>query len=106
MSGENMSKKYLEKIRQMILDFMKDEAAKIYLFGSWARGEQKKSSDVDIAVDYFGKYNRKKFSDLRELFEESSIPYRVDIVDLKFSSAELLDKIKKEGIIWKDQISD
>lgn len=97
-----MENKYLEKIRQMVLNFMKDEPAKIYLFGSWARGEQQKNSDVDIAVEYKTDSNRKKIFALRELLEESSIPYRVDVVDLNFSSSALIEEIKKDGLIWKN----
>lgn len=97
-----MNNKYLEKIRQTVLEFMKDEPAKIYLFGSWSRGEQRKNSDVDIAIEYFEKYNRKKIIDLREILEESSIPYRVDITDLKFSSEKLYEEIKRGGLIWKN----
>lgn len=97
-----MNEKYLKKIRQTVLDFMKDEPAKIYLFGSWSRGEQRKNSDVDIAIEYSTQSNRQKISAMRELLEESSIPYRVDVVDLKFSSPALVEEIKKDGLIWKN----
>ena len=97
-----MNEKYLEKIRQTVLDFMKDEPAKIYLFGSWARGEQRKNSDVDIAIEYTAQSNRKKILAVREILEESSIPYRVDVVDLNFSSPALIEEIRKDGLIWKN----
>ena len=91
---------YLEKIKKLTLNFMKNEPLKIYLFGSWGRGEQNKSSDVDIAVEYNTKSDRTKIALLRELFEESAIPYRVDVVDLQFVSDTLRKEILKEGLLW------
>lgn len=91
----------LEKIRLKILDLMKNEDAQIYLYGSFARGEGKQSSDIDIAVKYRGESNRNKIMKLREFFEESNFPYRVEIADMNFMSKILSDEIKRTGILWK-----
>lgn len=79
---------------------MRGERAKIYLFGSWARGSAAVSSDVDVAIDYGGKADRRKLARLREALEESSIPYNVDVVDMNEASAELLAEIERDGIEW------
>lgn len=92
---------YLQKIRQIVLNFMRAEPAEIYLFGSWAKNKQQKSSDVDIAIEYNAESNRAKISTLREILEESDIPYSVDVVDLQFVSKELRAEIKKDGVQWK-----
>ena len=42
---------YLERIRDFALKIMAEEQANVYLFGSWARGNARHSSDVDIAVE-------------------------------------------------------
>ena len=44
--------KYVERIRNIVLDQLKNETVCIYLFGSWARGTQHHGSDVDIAIDF------------------------------------------------------
>jgi hypothetical protein len=41
------------------------------------------------------------FSDLAESVEESSIPYDVDIVDLRSAAPTLLDEVRREGVKWK-----
>ena len=46
----------------------------VYLFGSWARGEAASYSDIDIAVDSPHPLPRGFLSQLRERFEESTIP--------------------------------
>lgn len=91
---------YLEKIRNCVLDFMKEEEAHIYLFGSWARGEQRRGSDVDIAIDGEGPSLSSKISDLRDFLEESAIPYRVDVVDMRLASEDLKREIGRDGILW------
>ena len=42
---------YLIKLKNFTLDFWQDNDVRIYLFGSWARGEARQSSDVDIAIE-------------------------------------------------------
>lgn len=89
---------YIERIRRMVLDFFSDTPERVYLFGSWARGVQHRSSDVDIAVDG-GTAGR--IGAFRELLEESAIPYRVDVVDMRHTSENLREEIRRDGIAWK-----
>ena len=89
---------YIEKIRRTVLDFLSGTPGRVYLFGSWARGTQRCGSDVDVAVDGG---NSGKIGALRELLEESTIPYRVDVVDMRFASERLRQEIRKDGIAWK-----
>ncbi|MBR2215229.1 MAG: nucleotidyltransferase domain-containing protein [Selenomonadaceae bacterium] len=92
--------KYLAKIKKMALAHFEDTPAYICLFGSWARGTQRRSSDVDIAIKCDSPDSRTKIAELRELLEESTIPYRVDVVDMNFASETILTEIQKDGIAW------
>ena len=92
---------YIEKIRKCALEFMKDERVRIYLFGLWARGEARCESDVDIAIEGDDRLKASKISALRDFFEESTIPYRVDVVDMRRASEELKEEIRRDGILWK-----
>jgi predicted nucleotidyltransferase len=58
--------------------------AKVYVFGSRATGIRVKPySDVDLALDKGGEVMPSEImSSLRMKFEFSSLPYRVDIIDL------------------------
>ena len=93
--------KYVERIKALVLKEMDGEPASVYLFGSWARGTQQRSSDVDVAIEYHGASNWKKIEALREALEESTIPYCVDVVDMQNASESLLKEIRKDGIVWK-----
>ncbi len=91
---------YIDRIRQLVLSVLADENVNVYLFGSWARGTARHGSDVDVAVEFFGASNERKIADLREQLEESTIPYRVDIVDMSRAAESLCEEIRREGIRW------
>lgn len=92
----------LIQLKHIILDSLKDQPVKVYLFGSWARNEEKRSSDIDIAFRSTEQIPMRQWVELREQIEESTIPYKVDLVDLTNANDVIIKKVKKEGIIWKD----
>jgi uncharacterized protein len=102
--GNIPRKQILEMVRQVVIAKMDHYPAKVYLFGSWARGDERQSSDVDIAVDWSGgePVPMGILARLREALEESTVPYRVDVVDLAEATVELVANVRKEGVVWKD----
>ena len=91
---------YVLEAKEFTLKFWQNQPVRIYLFGSWARGEAKRSSDVDIAIE-----SREDMSfligEFREALENSCIVYNVDVVDMNFAAESLCKKIREEGIVWK-----
>ncbi|WP_371130505.1 nucleotidyltransferase domain-containing protein, partial [Megasphaera massiliensis] len=59
---------------------------RIYLFGAWGRGEQKRSSDIDIALESRDDISY-ELTLLRERLEESTISRQVDVVDMHHAGA-------------------
>ena len=92
---------YVLEVNEFTRKFWQNQPVRIYLFGSWARGEAKRSSDVDIAIE-----SREDMSfligEFREALENSCIVYNVDVVDMNFAAESLCKKIREEGIVWKD----
>lgn len=41
----------VEYVKGIIHEVLKGKNCDIYLFGSWARKEEKRTSDIDIAID-------------------------------------------------------
>ncbi|CQR70425.1 Nucleotidyltransferase domain protein [Sporomusa ovata DSM 2662] len=99
--GSIARQQILDMVRQVVLTEIGDEPVKVYLFGSWARGEEHISSDIDIAVDSIDGVHLENLARLREALEESAVPYRVDVVDLAEAAKILAAKVRKEGIVWK-----
>lgn len=94
----------LNKLRDIVADELANNncRARVYLFGSWARGEQQRSSDIDIAIEYQDASDESVSVKLRERLEESDIPYRVDVVDLASASPSIAHNVKQEGVLWQD----
>lgn len=92
---------YVLEVKEFTRKFWQNQPVRIYLFGSWARGEAKRSSDVDIAIE--SKENMSfLIGEFREALENSCIIYNVDVVDMNFAAESLCKKIREEGIVWKD----
>lgn len=80
-----------------IMDIVKKYKYDFYIFGSRARGNYNKSSDIDIAI--YGKLTDKEEFYIRNDFDIINIPYTVDLVFVdKTEKQQLLNSIKKEGI--------
>jgi len=92
----------LAKVRDLIANELGGYDAQIYLFGSWAKCKERRTSDIDIAIQHDGRISPYIFTQIRFLLEESTIPYRVDVVNLRTAGSVLAEKVKKEGILWKD----
>ena len=93
---------YLERLKEKILSRMKEEKVWIFVFGSRARGDQDRTSDVDIGFLPQGKWNKKKFTLLKEEIENLNIPYKVDLVDFSEVSERFKKEALKDVIRWKD----
>jgi len=76
-----------------------DEIEKALIFGSRARGDYKKTSDIDIAI-ISGNITSTRLNLLRNDFDELDIIYTVDVVDFhKISKEELKNNIINEGVV-------
>jgi uncharacterized protein len=91
----------IEELRHMVLAALGEHDAEVWLFGSCARGDARQHSDIDIAILPSDELPSGFFSDLAEIVEESSIPYDVDIVDLRSAAPTLIDEVRREGVKWK-----
>lgn len=69
----------------------------IGIFGSYARGEQKESSDVDILVKFLDRATLFDFVGLADFLEEK-LHVKVDIISERAVRPELKEQIFKEAI--------
>ena len=85
----------------MVLASLGKHDAAVWLFGSCGRGDPRQSSDIDIAILPRGDLSRGFFGDLAADIEESTIPYDVDLVDLRRADRALVDAVRREGVQWR-----
>ena len=93
----------IEKDKQKLIEIISTylPQAKIVLFWSRARKDNTPESDIDIAIDNNNKIDFFILSNIKEDFEESTVPFSVDLVDLNSISEEFKNQILKDAIIWK-----
>ena len=92
--------KALEEVRRIVMDVVGGGKAAVYLFGSWARGEATPLSDIDVAIEPHTALPPGTLARLRERLEESHVPYRVDVVDLRRATPVFRRRVLEEGIQW------
>ena len=82
----NVSRKHLATIRSILAEYVAD--CEVRAFGSRVIGPAKEHSDLDVAVVAGNKMKRRTKMLLREAFEESDLPFRVDVIDYSAVSDE------------------
>ena len=92
----------LEQVRRIVMEVVGKGKARVYLFGSWARGEATSLSDLDVAIEPHTTLPPGTLARLRERLEESHVPYRVDVVDLRRATSAFRRRVLEEGIQWSD----
>lgn len=104
MTSQKLSKTNpaLEEIKQMLRDRLpqlREEYSirDLWLFGSYVRGEQHKSSDLDVLVEFEEVPNLPKFISLeRRLREITGI--KVDLVSIRALKGEIGERILHEKV--------
>lgn len=87
------------QIIQAILRRHLPATSQVWVFGSRARGSARKYSDIDLAIDHGGKsLPLEVVSDLAADFEESALPFTVDIVDLNAICSDFRNLIEQDKI--------
>lgn len=88
----------LEKIKSLIVDILKkNKARRAGIFGSFARNEQKKNSDIDILVELPKNLNLFDFVGIK--FElEDALNKKVDLVEYSTIKPLIKKTILKEEI--------
>jgi uncharacterized protein len=92
----------IKELRGMVLTALGDHDAAVWLFGSCARGEVRQHSDIDVAILPRDELPSGFFGELEADIEESTIPYDVDLVDLRQADTALVDEVRREGVKWRD----
>jgi predicted nucleotidyltransferase len=82
---------------KIIIDILKEFVphCEVRAFGSRYKGTPKDYSDLDLAVVGEEKLEWHVIADLKDAFEESDLPFRVDVLDWHSTSPEFRKVIEK-----------
>jgi predicted nucleotidyltransferase len=88
-----------EKQVQIILTILKQFVpdCEVRVFGSRYNGNVKEYSDLDLTIVGKEKLDWKILADIKEAFEESDLPFRVDLLDWNAISLEFRKVIVERG---------
>jgi predicted nucleotidyltransferase len=101
----NLSPIYQKSIldlKSLVIETFKEENVIVILFGSRARGDYSRVSDIDIGILPENDQDKKKLILLKEKIDELNIPYTVDVVDLSRVSKAFRERAFREGVVWKN----
>lgn len=99
MTKEIFEIKHQDKIITIITMFFPE--AKIYLFGSYASGDYRRSSDIDIAIDAGRRLRLAEKGQIRNMIDALNLIQEVDIVDFYSLPEDMKKDILREGVAWK-----
>lgn len=88
---------YPNSYKEIISIFHKNKnIEKVVIYGSRAKGNYKEGSDIDLAL--FGNVKQEDIIQFLHEFEESLIPYKIDLLIFSQLQSELLiDHIERVG---------
>ena len=92
----------IERLRRIVLDALGEHDAAVYLFGSMATGPVRHASDIDVGILPREELPPSFLALLADDIEESTIPYDVDLVDLRKMEPALREHVIRTGIKWRD----
>lgn len=78
----------LDLVQTILRTGLPDHAARVWVFGSRAKGTTKRGSDLDLAIDIGAALPFAAKAHLADAFENAPLPFNVDLVDLHAISPE------------------
>lgn len=98
----DVAHRHLETIMGILAEYA--EGCEVRAFGSRINGTATKHSDLDLAIIDNGKLERRVKMLLREAFEESDLPFRVDVIDYNAISESFRAIIDNDYQVIRDGI--
>jgi predicted nucleotidyltransferase len=89
----DIAPRYLETVREILSKHVPE--CEVRAFGSRVVGEAKTYSDLDIALKGEVALDQERLNRLVEAFEESDLPFRVDVLDWNAISESFQAVIEK-----------
>lgn len=85
-------------IKSVVFSFLNPKECRVFVFGSQASDQAKKFSDIDIGLKSSKVIPLWKLAAIEEAFEESDLPYKVDVVDFNLVSGKFKQVAEKNLI--------
>ncbi len=91
-----IEEKYLQQIKNRIFEFSQNKNLQVFVFGSSLN--KKHFGDIDLGI--MGNIKDKDILKLKENFENSTLPYFVDVINFNKVSKKFENNIFNNKILW------
>lgn len=98
----NIEPKHLQIVKDILFKYIPD--TEVWAFGSRVKSTNQKYSDLDLVIVGNEKQSLSTMSKLKDAFEESELPYEVDILDYQDIPENIKNEINK-GYVKLDKSS-
>ena len=100
MRGLDLKEEHLRMVLRILRETV--PRCEVWAFGSRATGNARPGSDLDIALRDTGLVPLTRLGALREAFEESSLPFFVDILDWNAMPESFRENIRRDRILLQE----
>jgi hypothetical protein len=97
MTTQDLPPQVLAALRRLGEDFHR-QGVEVFLFGSFARGEARSNSDLDLAFGFLQAPEARLESDLYSALDELPTIRPIDLVDLRYAAEGLVNAVNASGI--------
>jgi uncharacterized protein len=91
----------IDEVRRIVLQGLGSHRARVWLFGSRARGAGSRASDIDVAILPLELLPPDTLARIDDALESSLVLSPVELVDLSSADPALRERVEREGIPWK-----
>ncbi len=100
--GTDKENQYVNEIRDEVLLTLEKQPVRVFLFGSRARSDYNRSSDVDIGLMPRSGFDIQSITQLKYKMETMNTPYKIEIVNFDEVSDDFRQEALKDIVLWKD----
>jgi len=87
-------------LKEIILSIVDTKKVMLFLFGSRVSGRYSSSADADIGLLADEKLSANLYRKIRNVIDESIIPWEVDIIDFILADQTFKEETLKDIVIW------
>ena len=88
------------KVRQLVTQAVSGHSSKVYLVGSCARGDARRPSDIDVAIELLAGAPEGLIPEIRVALDGSDIPFTVDVFNLNRLPDDYRSSVLEDAIEW------
>jgi predicted nucleotidyltransferase len=92
----DLSPKYRAILLGILREHLRTMSVSVFVFGSRVRSSHRADSDLDLLIEAREAIPLAVLGRLKEAFEESDLPFRVDVVDRAAISPAFYQRIRDE----------